>query len=96
LEKVLKLRGVSFTWNVLNDEVSKIGKRDIGFIAQEIGHILPELVFKKNTENAYFMVKYAEVIAVCLEAIKEQSTILETRERKLDELETIAKERGLI
>jgi hypothetical protein len=90
------LRGVSFYWNKLNDETSQSGKHDIGFIAQEIGHILPELVFKKNTENAYFMVKYAEVIAVCLEAIKEQSLILESKEIKLDELETIAKERGLI
>ena len=42
------------------------------------------------------MVKYAEVISVCLEAIKEQSLVIDDREQRLETLEMIAKEKGLI
>jgi hypothetical protein len=36
------------------------------------------------------------MIALCLEAIKEQSEILDNSEKKLSTLENIAKEKGLI
>ncbi len=66
LEKVLQLRGVSFTW--INHP--EYGQR-IGFIAQEMEEILPELVFT-NEVDGYKGINYAEVTAVLTEAIKEQ------------------------
>jgi hypothetical protein len=41
-------------------------------------------------------VKYSDVIALCIEAIKEQSIILDEKEIELSRLESIAKEKGLI
>ena len=71
-------------------------EREIGFVAQEVQHVVPELVFKKDTENAYYQVKYLDMIALCIEAIKEQSEILDDSEFKLTILENTAKEKGLI
>jgi hypothetical protein len=97
LNKVLKLRGVYFNWKNFDYQVeNRETERELGFIAQEIEHVIPELVFKKNTENAKFQVKYPDMIALCLEAIKEQSEILDNSEKKLSTLENIAKEKGLI
>ena len=85
------MRGVSFIWN---SDVNHGLETDIGFIAQEIQYVMTELVFKAN-ENALYQVKYFDVIALCLEAIKEQSLIIDSKEEKLEKLEIIAKEKGL-
>jgi hypothetical protein len=86
------MRGVSFIWNgAVNENVSK----DIGFIAQEIEHVFPELVFKaNNSENAMSMVKYHDIVAICLEAIKEQSGMLDSSLIKLERLEGLITEKG--
>ena len=65
LDKVMQLRGVSFTWKS-NPEM---GTR-IGFIAQEFEKTIPELVFT-NEADGYKGINYAEVSAVLVEAIKE-------------------------
>jgi hypothetical protein len=41
-------------------------------------------------------VKYPDIIALCIEAIKEQSVLLDIKENKLKVLEERAKEKGLI
>ena len=87
LEKVLKLRGVSFEWKPIDEYYQGVARTDIGFIAQEVAHVFPELVFKKDLENSHYMVKYSEVIALCLEAIKEQSLLLDDKEERLEKLE---------
>jgi hypothetical protein len=58
--------------------------------------VLPELVFKHDKENSFYQVKYSDIIALCLEAIKEQSELLILREERLERIETRAKEKGLI
>ena len=78
LEKVNKLRGVNFTWR--SDEKSE---KKIGFIAQEMEKVLPELVFTNPTDG-YKGVNYAEVTAVLTEAIKE----LDLKNKKLEEKNT--------
>ena len=89
------MRGVSFIWNDPNPNATPVN--DIGFIAQEIQHVFPELVFKPNDKpETKYMVKYQDIIALCLEAIKEQSDNLDLKENKLVELETRAKEKGLV
>jgi hypothetical protein len=87
------MRGVSFIWN---KNVNDHARVDIGFVAQEIQHVMPELVFKANTsEDALYQVRYAEIISLCLEAIKEQSVLIDLREQKIEKLELLAKEKGL-
>jgi hypothetical protein len=88
------MRGVSFIWNT--SDVNEKPNRDIGFIAQEVQHVFPELVFKATeSEKSKYMVKYNDVIAICLEAIKEQSENLNNSLTKLERLEELAKEKGL-
>ena len=59
LDKVMNMRGVSFT---------KQDKKGIGVIAQEIEKILPEVV----TDGEYKSVAYGNIVGVLIEAIKEQ------------------------
>jgi hypothetical protein len=67
LNKLLKLRGVSFFWNSKNPNFES--SKDIGFIAQEIEHVVPELVFKGVDEDDLYKVKFGDIIALCLESI---------------------------
>jgi septal ring factor EnvC (AmiA/AmiB activator) len=78
LEKVTKLQGVSFTWKE-NTEMSKMTnlKDDIGFIAQEVQEILPDLV-RKN-DNGLLSLRDKGITALLVEAIKEQ-------QQQIDEL----------
>jgi hypothetical protein len=73
LEKVLQLRGVSFEWI---DNKNK----SIGVIAQEVEKILPEVV--SENENRIKSVSYDSIIALLIEAIKEQ-------QKQIDELKHI-------
>jgi len=75
-------------------ELPNGGTRDIGFIAQELELVIPEVVF--GSESAGYAVKYQDIIALCIEAIKEQSNIIDIKEMELNELELLAKEKGLI
>lgn len=63
LDKLNQLRGVSFNWESNNNA-------DIGFIAQEVEMIYPELI----TENKEGIkgVKYGNIAAILVEAVKEQ------------------------
>ena len=59
LDKVMNMRGVSFT---------KQAEKGIGVIAQEIEKVLPEVV----TDGEYKSVAYGNIVGVLIEAIKEQ------------------------
>jgi hypothetical protein len=71
LDKIMQLRGVSFTWKS-NPEY---GTR-IGFIAQEFEKVIPELVYT-NEVDGYKGINYAEATAVIVEAVKEQQKLIE-------------------
>lgn len=67
LTKVLNLRGVNFTW-IDNEEVGT----QIGFIAQEVEQVVPELTFEvPNPNEDYKGVHYENVSALLVEAVKE-------------------------
>jgi hypothetical protein len=71
LAKVQQLRGVEFDWKPGNG-----GRHDIGFIAEELGRVLPEVVdYEENGVDAK-SVNYTAVIPVTIEAIKEQQVII--------------------
>lgn len=67
LEKVLKLRGVTFNWK---DRDKGGNEMEIGFIAQEVQKITPELVFEVPNSDI-LAVKYENTVALLVEAIKE-------------------------
>ena len=71
LEKVLKLTGVTYNRTDLEDKSTKIG-----FIAQEIEKVVPEVVTYDGEKDKY-SVSYGNVTALLVEAIKEQQTQIE-------------------
>jgi hypothetical protein len=78
LDKIMKLQGVSFTWKENTSESNLIGiKDDLGFIAQQVQEVLPDLV-RKN-DNGLLSLRDKGIIPVLVEAIKEQ-------QRQIDEL----------
>ena len=75
IEKVKKMRGVYFDWKVT-------GKRDMGFIAEEVGKVLPEIVAYEDPENASGL-DYPKITSLLLESVKEQQKIIENQEEKI-------------
>jgi hypothetical protein len=65
LNKVLNLRGVTFNWK---DRNSGGNATKIGFIAQEVNQVVPELT---HHDGKYMSVHYKDVTALLVEAIKE-------------------------
>ena len=86
LSKVLRLRGVSYNRTDIEDKSTKIG-----FIAQEVEKIVPEVVTYDKTSDKYG-VSYGNITALLVEAIKEQQI-------KIDnltiEVENLKKPKGL-
>jgi len=77
LSKVLDLRGVYF---------NRVGQpeREIGLIAQEVENVLPELVFE--SPDGVKSVAYQNMVAVLIEAIKEQQEQINELKARLDSL----------
>jgi hypothetical protein len=67
LDKAVKLQGVTFDWKE-SDSILDI-KEDIGFIAQDVQKVVPELV--RENEDGKLSLRYQGVTPILLEAIKE-------------------------
>jgi|9_EtaG_2_1085328.scaffolds.fasta_scaffold02842_4 hypothetical protein len=68
LNKVEKLQGVTFNWK--EQDIANL-KEDIGFIAQDVQKVLPELV--RENKDGKLSLRHQGIIPVLLEAIKELS-----------------------
>jgi len=73
LEKVLAMRGVTFSY-------IDTGARGAGVIAQEVQKALPEVVYED--EDGYLHVAYGNMVSVLIEAIKELSIKVESLENR--------------
>jgi hypothetical protein len=85
LSKLANIRGVQYDFKKeffntsnekLNDALANGRKNQIGFIAQELKEVFPELVFLDTTSNLY-SVNYIGLIPVLVEAVKEQQKTIE-------------------
>ncbi|MDP2387344.1 MAG: tail fiber domain-containing protein [Bacteroidota bacterium] len=88
LTSVLKLDGVSYNWRVqefperdFNDSLQ------IGFIAQEVEKIYPQMVF--TDAEGYKSVDYSRLTPVLVEAIKEQQKIIDEQAKETEELKSL-------
>lgn len=95
LDKVLNLRGVTFKWNS-DIENGVTGNTRVGFIAQEVKGVVPELTFtNERTVDKLMGVHYQDVTALLVEAIKElaiSGTSLFNREEVIINSQTVASE----
>ena len=81
LEVVLGLRGVKYEWI----DKERFGKEaEIGFIAQEVDEVLPEVVRKGGD---YWSLNTANIVAVVVGAIKEMWQTVTGNRDKISELE---------
>jgi len=68
LNDIVKLRGVDFDWNRKDRD-----HHDVGFIAQEVKEVIPELVKEVkglNDNDSFLTVDYAKVVPILVESIK--------------------------
>ncbi|UAJ14007.1 tail fiber domain-containing protein [Aquirufa lenticrescens] len=87
LQKVLQLRGVNFDWKTTEFPTRSFSEnRSVGFIAQEVEKILPEVVSKDNSPEEYRSVKYDKVVALLVEAIKEQQKQIDSLKSQVKKL----------
>jgi len=76
LDKIMRLRGVSFDWK-------ENGKHDIGLIAEEVGEVIPEVVNYENNGKDAASLSYARLVAVLIEAIKIQQQEIDNLKREV-------------
>jgi hypothetical protein len=79
LDKALKLQGVTFDWKE-SDSILDI-KEDIGFIAQDVQKVIPELV--RENEDGKLSLRYQGVTPILLEAIKELKAEIEELKKQI-------------
>lgn len=75
-ETISKLQGVTYNWK-------ETGKEDIGFIAEEVDKILPQLV-DKNEDGIVNGMNYSKLTALLVEVVKNQ-------QKQIDELKKLIK-----
>ncbi len=79
LDKAMKLQGVTFDWKK-SDSILDI-KEDIGFIAQDVQEVLPELV--RENENGKLSLRHQGITPILLEAIKELKAEIEELKKQI-------------
>ena len=82
INEVLKLNPVSFYW-IDNDYGTT---REIGFVAQEIEEVVPEVVTENNLTKLK-AVNYGKITSLLTKAIQEQQTIIEDLKSRIETLE---------
>ncbi len=81
LEMVMQMRGVYFDWDADHG-----GDHDMGFVAEEVGQHVPEIVvYEKNGKYASGM-DYGKMTPILLQAIKEQQGIISAMKSEIDAL----------
>ena len=95
IEKIKKIRGVTFDWveNITTEyDFHPDSMHETGVIAQEIQEVIPDAVTtapfngnytkKSGTDNNFLTVKDEKIIPLCIEAIKELSAKVEVLEQE--------------
>jgi hypothetical protein len=89
LSKIHALQGVYFDW-----KAERGGGADVGFVAEAVNDVLPEVVAAGAGPDGVTGVKYANIVAVAVEGIKAQQSEIErleadnrTMRESLDELQ---------
>lgn len=86
LSKVCQMRAVTYSWDTLTYPERNFSKTsEIGFIAQEVEALFPQLV--TTGSDGYKTVQYSRTVAVLLEAIKELNAVVAQQQASITKLE---------
>lgn len=77
-----QLRGVRFDWKQTDDQGNHT--HDIGFIAEEVAAVLPELV-NHDSDGRALGLDYGRIVPVAVEAIKQQARTIQQQTLKISE-----------
>jgi len=77
IDKINQIGGYEFDWN----NSSEHSGHDVGVIAQEIEKVLPEVVVDRDT--GYKAVRYEKIVALLIQAIKEQQLQIDELKSKI-------------
>ena len=85
IKKLMEISGVTYKWNeeYLKDKDVDgyfVRETEVGVIAQEVEKVLPEVVATR--ENGYKAVRYEKLVALLIEAVKDQ-------QHQIDELKAL-------
>ena len=85
LNKIMQLDGIYYNWKA--DEFEHMGfndDRQIGFIAQDVESVMPELV--KKDAKGYLSVNYSKTAVLVVEGMKEQQRLIEKQQDEIKRL----------
>ena len=80
IETVKRLRGVTFEWK------NAPGTREMGFVAQEVLPVLPQLI--ETDPHGYYGIKLDQATALLVEAAKEQQKQIDVLQKEVDQLKS--------
>ena len=85
LDKVKNLRGVYFDWKEEFKAVKDGESRSaVGFIAEEVAEVVPEVVKFDETGKKAEGVQYANLVSLVVESVKEQQQQIEAQQQQID------------
>jgi hypothetical protein len=87
LDKILKLRGVTYYWNDDKTGTTRPENLQMGFIAQEIAEVFPEKVTEDNL--GYLQTAYGDYDPIVFQAIKALNDKIENLEKENAALKSI-------
>jgi len=108
LGKVMAMRGVGYAFKKgtalgeprgkrpkegTADKASRRGKRRLGFIAQEVEAVFPEMV--SEDLHGVKSIEFTQLNAVLVEAIKDQQKIIDTQQARIERLEKALAKLGI-
>jgi len=83
-----KMRGVNFNWRTSEFPDRKFSDAEqVGFIAQELKEVLPELVSQGS--DGFYSVDYSRLTPVLVEAVKEQQKEITSLKSEMQELKRL-------
>jgi hypothetical protein len=80
VDTINKLQGVSYSWK-------DTGKKDFGFIAEEVGKVIPEIVEWSADPQYANTMDYSKIISFLVEAVKEQQKKIDVLSEKIEKLD---------
>ena len=92
LDSIVKLHGVTYSWNGQAPEQVQ-GHRDIGFLADEVNDVLPDIV-AKDEHGKPVGIDYGKITPVAVEAIKQLKCENDQLKARLEKIEAMLAAQG--
>ena len=83
LQKILALKAWKYDYQI--PQTTTIKPNKLGFVAQELQEVLPDLV-QKNEKTDLYAVDYIGLIPILVEGIKEQQQMIEAQQKEIKAL----------